>query len=67
MYNWNVNATKLKKNPDKYTIWKLEQMINFGLNGQKLKAKEVKKYWNKLTLDPQRKKVLEMWLWPKQS
>ncbi len=67
MYNWNTNTAKLKRNPEKYTIWKLEQMINFGLNGQKLKAKEVKKYWNKLSLDPQRKKILEMWLWPKQS
>lgn len=68
MYNWNIKTEKLKKIPEKYTIWKLEQMINFGLNGKKLRAEEVKKYWNKLSLDPQRKKVIEMWLWPiKQS
>lgn len=60
MYNWNVSTAKLKKNPEKYAIWKLEQSINFGLNGVKLKAEEVKKYWNKLSLDPQRKKLLEM-------
>lgn len=67
MYNWNIGLSRLKKNPEKYAIWKLEQSINFGLNGQKLSAEELKKYWNKLQLDPQRKKLLEMWLWPKQS
>lgn len=67
MYNWNINTAKLKKDPEKYAIWKLEQSINFGLNGKKLKAEEVKKYWDKLSLDPQRKKLLEMWLWQKQS
>lgn len=66
MYNWSTNTTELKKNPDKYAIWKLEQRINFGLNGQKLNANELKKYWTKLQLDPQRKKLIEMWLWPKQ-
>ena len=67
MYNWNINTNKLKKNPEKYTIWKLEQNVNFGLNGAKLNAKELKKYWFKLSIDPQRKKLLELWLWPKQS
>lgn len=67
MYNWNINIEKLKKYSEKYTIWRLEQSINFGLNRTKLKTEEVKKYWNKLSLDSQRKKLLEMWLWPKQS
>jgi len=67
VYNWNINTSKLKKNPEKYAVWKLEQSINFGLNGKKLKISELKKYWAKLVVDPQRKKLLEMWLWPKQS
>ena len=62
MYNWNTNTSKLEQNPKKSAVWKLEQSINFGLNGVKLKAKEIKKYWNQLSLDPQRKKLLEMWL-----
>lgn len=62
MYNWNINTSKLKKNSDKYTIWKLEQSINFGLNGKKLQTKQLKKYWTKLNIDPQRKKLFEMWL-----
>lgn len=67
MYNWNINTNKLKKNSEKYTIWKLEQSINFGLNGQKLKVEELKKYWHKLNIDTQRRKLLEIWLWSKQS
>lgn len=68
MYNWNVDISKLKENPEKHAIWKLEQSINFGLNGEKLKIDLLKKYWSKLTtIDSQRKRLLEMWLWPKQS
>ncbi|OGE31829.1 hypothetical protein A2631_01730 [Candidatus Daviesbacteria bacterium RIFCSPHIGHO2_01_FULL_44_29] len=67
MYNWNINTSELKKNPERYAIWKLEQSVNFGLNGTKLKISELKKYWPKLHIDPQRKKLLEMWLWQKQS
>ena len=62
MYNWNIDTTKLKKNSEKYAIWKLEQSINFGLNGEKLKINNLKKYWLKLTIDPQRRKLFEMWL-----
>ena len=63
MYNWSTDITQLKKNPQKYRIWKLEQLINFGLNGEKLDKKELEKNWSKLSIDPKRKKVLEFWLW----
>lgn len=62
MYNWSTDTKTLKKDPAKYVVWKLEQLINFGLNGQKLDLKVVKKHWSKLSLDPKRKRVLEMWL-----
>jgi hypothetical protein len=63
MYNWNTDTTELKKNKEQYTIWKLEQLINFGLNGQKIQVKLLKKYWDKLHLDPRRRRVLENWVW----
>ena len=66
MYNWSVDTTELKKDRKKYTIWRLEQMVNFGLGGKKIKRKELKKYWNMLFLDPDKKKYLKMLLWPKQ-
>ena len=67
MYNWNTDTSKWNKKSDSYQIWKLEQLINFGLNGKKLDLKSTKKYWRKLSLDPQRKKFLELILWQKQS
>jgi len=65
MYNWSVDTTELKKNKKAYTVWRLEQMVNFGLGKEKIKAKELKTNWNKLNLDPLKKNYLKMLLWPK--
>lgn len=67
MYNWSVDLTKLKKKPRIFAIWKIEQAINFGLNGEKLNKEVLKKYWKKLHIDPARKKFLRFLLWPKKS
>ena len=67
MYNWSTDERKLKKNTAAYTRWKLEQMVNFGLNGKRLKTAELKKYWRKLRLDPDRKKFLGLLLHEKHS
>ncbi len=64
MRNWSTDTTQLKKNLEQYKIWKLEQMINFGLDKEKISKKELKKYWNQLALDPARKKYLSFLLWP---
>ena len=62
MYNWSTDTTTLKKNPEKYQIWRLEQLINFGLGTEKLSTLELKKYWNHLKIDPKRKNVLAFWM-----
>lgn len=62
MYNWSTDTKKLAKYPEKYNIWKLEQLINFGLNGQKLKISDLKKYFSKLNIDPQKRKYLSFLL-----
>ena len=68
MYNWTIDIKQLKKDKKRYNIWKLEQMVNFGLNGKKLNKTDLKKYWLKLNLDPKKKKYLSLILWPsKQS
>ena len=67
MYNWSIDTTRLMQTPEEYTIWKLEQLINYGLNDEKLSENDLKRYWDRLRIDPERKKVLQMWLWPKQS
>lgn len=65
MKNWATDLKELKKDKPKFIIWKLEQMINFGLNNEKLSRKELKKYWNKLYIDPLKKRYLKMILWPR--
>lgn len=67
MKNWSTDLKELKKDKTKYIIWKLEQMINFGLDNKKISRKELKKYWNKLYIDPLKKRYLKMILWPRQS
>ncbi len=62
MYNWTIDENNLKKNKEKYAIWRLEQLVNFGLNGEKINMEELKKYWSKLDLDPARKRFLELFL-----
>lgn len=63
MYNWSTNEEILKCNPTKYAIWKIEQMVNFGLNGERIKVTDLKKYWPRLALDPARRKFLELLLY----
>lgn len=62
MYNWSTDQKELQKNKEKYAIWKLEQMVNFGLGGKKLDRKELKKYLPKVNIDPYRRKLLELFL-----
>jgi len=64
MYNWTVDIKQLIKDKKQFTIWQLEQMVNFGLNGKKLNKKDLKKYWSALNLDPKKKKYLSLILWP---
>ena len=60
MFNWNTDTTKIKR--EGLVIWKLEQLINFGLNGQKVNLKDLKKNWRKLKLDPKRKKFMKLFV-----
>ena len=63
MYNWNTDTKKLKEDKEKYAIWRLEQLINYGLNGEKIEIKLLKKYWDELDIDPKRRKILKNWIW----
>ena len=40
MYNWSVNEAYLKKYPKKYNLWKLEQLLSYGLDKEKLEKKD---------------------------
>lgn len=62
MYNWSTNTKFLKKFPKKYLVWKLENLINFGLGKQKLDRKEVSANLNKIQIDPDKKRFLQFLL-----
>ena len=67
MYNWSVDKKKFKKeHPKNYKLWRLTQLINYGLDGEKLDRVEVKSAWSKIKdrLDPHLKNYLEFILWP---
>lgn len=59
MHNWSIDEKKLSKNSEKYAIWKLEQMVNFGLDGDKINENKLRKYWNKIEIDSERRKFLD--------
>ncbi len=64
MYNWNIDKHWLKK---QHPIWHLNQLINFGLNKEKIDFAALKKHWKNLIIDPKRKKFLRYLLWGKLS
>lgn len=62
MYNWSTDTKELKKDKEKYAIWKIEQMVNFGLGGKKIKEKEFQKYWREISVDSNRLKFLRLFV-----
>jgi hypothetical protein len=57
-----------KENPEKYRLWRLVFMINYGLEpGEKLDKKEVKEAWPKIKneIDPYYRRLIEYLLWGK--
>lgn len=65
MYNWGVDLKELKKDREKFIIWKLEQMVNFGLDGGKIPESDLRKYWERLYLDSHKKRFMGFLLWGK--
>lgn len=69
MYNWSVDEEKFKReNPKEYKLWRITQLINYGLDGEKLDREEVKKAWPQIKdqLDADLRSYLEFLLWSKQ-
>ena len=64
MNNWSTDLSRLNKDKKAKEIWRLEQLINFGLDGGKLNAKLLRKYWDRLSIDQGKRRYLEGLLWP---
>ena len=68
MINWRVDEKKFKKKyPEDYKLWRLTQLINYGLDGEKLDKKEIIKAWPKIEdkIDPNTKIFFNFLLWGK--
>ncbi len=66
MYSWSTDELTLKaKNPKQYDIWKQIQLINYGLNEEKLDRELLISNWTtvKPQLDPLKASVIEYWIW----
>lgn len=60
--HWSVDENELAKNPEAYTIWKLEQRINWGIGELVMNKIELLKFWDRLDIDPWKRKVLALTL-----
>ena len=69
MYNWShIDEEAMKReDPEKYRLWRLTQMINYDLQGEKLDRKEVMDLWSEIKgeIDPYRRRSMEFLLWGK--
>lgn len=67
MLNWSVDEKKFKKeNPEEYRLWRLTQLINYGLEeGERIDKKELVEAWPKIKdkLDTDKKKTIEFLVW----
>jgi hypothetical protein len=69
MFNWNTDEERFKKeDPEGYRLWRITQLINYGLNeGEKLDKKEIKEAWPKIKdqIDPYKRRLLKYLIWDK--
>lgn len=69
MYNWShIDEAAMKKaDPEKYRRWRIVEMINHDLVGEKLDKKEVMKLWPdiKEQIEPYTRRFIEFLLWGK--
>lgn len=63
MWDYDINELRKSKWGRKLI---LERMINYGPDeGEKIKLSEVKKNWNKLEIDPDRRRLFKLLIWGK--
>ena len=66
MINWSTDEEEFKKKyPKEHNIWRLTQLINYGLDGERLDTFEVKKSWGEIKnkIDTPARDYLEYLLW----
>jgi hypothetical protein len=68
MRNWSTDTTRLKKNPEQYAVWRLEQQLNYGLGeNEKIDREQLTKYLPVLNIDNDTRSFLEFLLYDQKS
>ena len=66
MRNWSVDTSRFEKNSEEYEIWRLEQLLNFGLaEGETIDRKQLEKYLPLLAIDQDTRNFLEYVIYDK--
>ena len=66
MRNWSTNIKRLQTDSDKFSIWQLEQQLNFGLReGEKIERTLLEKYLPILNIDQDTRNFMEFLLYGK--
>lgn len=58
MKNWSHTVEKFNKKTAEHEIWRLEQLINFGLDGEKIPISLLRKYISRLNVESDKKNYL---------
>ncbi|MCA9370190.1 MAG: hypothetical protein H6774_00045 [Pseudomonadales bacterium] len=63
MYNWTKTDPSKLPSKQAQEVWKLEQLINYGLNGEKISRKLLQKHFDTIHIDKNAKKLFALLLW----
>lgn len=68
-YNWShIDEEAMKReDPEKYRRWRIVQLLNYGLEGEKLDKKEVIELWPEIKdeVEPYTRRAIEFLIWGK--
>lgn len=62
---WDYDEKEYQKQAEADPVWYLERLINYGLNGRKIKREMLEKYLPQLKIPADRRAFLELLLWNK--
>jgi len=64
---WDYDIEELRKSKsERAKIFLLERQIDYGVFGdEKIALSEVKKYWDKINIEPKRRRLFEFLIWNK--
>ncbi len=61
MHNWDYPKTS----PPADETWRLERLLTYGLNGEKIKQETLEKYFDQLKIPEDTRAFLELLVWQK--